>query len=460
MVLRPVLIKFWGGAALTDKEIIMAYENYLRTKGMDDENVKYHLLVVQLISSEVLVYFNEQLNTIDSYCFEEFTDKVNLIDEKLGGREGIPRMLDSLLEFTEFLKQARLIKGGKIAYYKRMFSDRAGCFEKYDRMTGKKDNSKEYIRNMVNTRFCSRVLDIVEDVNLYDFKTMKVMDKIINDVPMDKSEDDENVALLKGILDGAGFIQLKDGIVDITKKGRAFSRLDIDERYALLLHLLTSSSYWEHALWDCERRISTEEFHSLMGAFSSVFSKNRELVIDMGIIRDFNNENAAIEISKDRFRIARAEVLPYGSVIIDMAFTGMGLLDVTMGRGGELVYRPSSFGMKVFSAIYLENSYGIKSSIDVIGVMIKRREYERAEEEILNYICTYGGSIVLWNYLGQIYLIKKQYKSAYNVLKYAYENSSKRGRAAKSVLYHLVLCCRKLNLKEDMESYEDKLQSM
>jgi len=452
--------KYWGDAVLTDKEIIMAYENYLRTKGIDDEDVKYHLLVVKLISSEVLVYFNEHLNTIDSYCFEEFTDKINLIDDKLGGREGIPRMLDSLLEFTEFLKQAKLIKGGKIAYYKRMFSDKAGCFDKYDRMTGKKDDSKEYVRSLVNTRFCLKVLDIVEDVNLYDFKTMTIIDKIINDVPMDKNEDDENVALLKGILDAAGFIQLKNGTVDITKRGRAFSRLNIDERYALLLYMLTNSSYWEHALWNYDRRISTDEFNSFMGAFSSVFSKSKELVIDMGTIKDLNSENAAIEISKDKFRIARAEALPYGGTIVDIAFSGMGLLDITIGRGGELIYRPSSFGMKVFYAIYIENSYGIKNCMDIIGLMIKRKEYERAEAEILNYLCTYGGSIILWNYLGQLYLIKKQYKSAYNVLKYAYENSSKRGKAAKSVLYHLVLCCRKLNLKEDIESYEGKLQSM
>lgn len=454
------LIKYWGGAALTDKEIIMVYENYLRTKGIDDENVKYHLLVVRLISSEVLVYFNEQLNTIDSYCFEEFTDKISIIDGKLGGREGIPRMLDSLLEFTEFLKQARLIKGGKIAYYKRMFSDKAACFEKYDRMTGKKDDSKEYVRSLVNTRFCSRILGIVEDVNLYDFETMTILDKIINDVPMDKNEDNENVALLKGILDAAGFIQLRNSTVDITKKGRAFSRLNIDERYAILLNLLIHSSYWEHALLNCDSKISTDEFNSLMGAFSSVFSKNKELVIELGVIRNLSSENAAIEVSKDRFRIARAEALPHGGTIIDIAFSGMGLLNVTIGRKGELVYKPSSFGMNVFYAIYMENSYGIKSSMDSIGIMIKRKEYEMAEAEILNYLCTYGGSIILWNYLGQLYLIKKQYKSAYNVLKYAYENSSKRGKAAKSVLYHLVLCCRKLNLKEDIESYEGKLQSM
>lgn len=445
---------------MTDKEIIMSYENYLRTKGIDNEKVKYHLLVVRLLSSEVLVFFNEQLNTIDSYCFEEFTDKINTINDKLGGRDGIPKMLDSLLEFTEFLKQARLIKGGKIAYYKRMFSDKEGCLDKYDRMTGKKDDSKEYIRSLVNRRFCSRVLEIVEDVNLYEFKTMSLVEKIINDVPMDKSEDDENAALLKGILEGAGFVQLINGAVDITKRGRAFSRLSIDERYAVLLHLLTCGSNWEHALWSHDRRIRREEFDCIMGAFSSVFSKNKELVIDMGIIKDLNSENAAIEISKDRFRIARAESLPYGGTIIDMAFFGMGLIEISIGIGGELIYTPSSFGSRIFNAIYLENSYGLKSSIDIIGIMIRRKEYERAEAEILNYLCTYGGSIVLWNYLGQLYLIKKEYKSAYNVLKHAYENSSKRGKAAKSVLYHLVLCCRKLNLKEDIESYEGKLQSM
>jgi CRISPR/Cas system type I-B associated protein Csh2 (Cas7 group RAMP superfamily) len=52
------------------------------------------------------------------------------------------------------------------------------------------------------------------------------------------------------------------------------------------------------------------------------------------------------------------------------------------------------------------------------------------------------------------------FKKAYSVMKYGYENSSKRGKAANALLYHLVLCCKRLNKKEDIDIYEKKLQSI
>jgi TolA-binding protein len=102
----------------------------------------------------------------------------------------------------------------------------------------------------------------------------------------------------------------------------------------------------------------------------------------------------------------------------------------------------------------------MRNSIDTIRLMIKNRKYDKAEVKILEFLSTYGGNIVIWDYFGQLLLLKKNYKYAYVVLRNAYENSSKRGRTSKSVLYHLVLCCRKLKLKDDIENYEELLQVM
>jgi len=102
----------------------------------------------------------------------------------------------------------------------------------------------------------------------------------------------------------------------------------------------------------------------------------------------------------------------------------------------------------------------MRTKVNIIEAEMKNKEYDEAEKDILNYILVYGGNTVMWDYLGQILLLKKSYKYAYSVLKYGYENSSKRGKTSKSILYYLVLCCKKLKLEEDTATYEAKLQHM
>lgn len=54
---------------MTDKEKVIAFEKYMREKGLDEETIKYNLLVVKLLISRVLLYFQETLETIDSFYF-------------------------------------------------------------------------------------------------------------------------------------------------------------------------------------------------------------------------------------------------------------------------------------------------------------------------------------------------------------------------------------------------------
>jgi TolA-binding protein len=102
----------------------------------------------------------------------------------------------------------------------------------------------------------------------------------------------------------------------------------------------------------------------------------------------------------------------------------------------------------------------MKTDIESIGYLIKNKKYDKAEQSIMEYISNYGDNIIVWDYWGQILLLKKDYENAYIVLKHAYEVSSKKGKGAKTALYHLVLCCRKLKLFDDIESYEQKLQGL
>ena len=108
---------------MTDKEKLMAFEKYMRDAGYDKDTIEFNLKVVKLLINRVLFFFQESLETIDSFCFEEFTDMITMIDSEFGGRDGISKILDAMMVLTEFLKVNKLIKGGKIAYYKKMFSD-------------------------------------------------------------------------------------------------------------------------------------------------------------------------------------------------------------------------------------------------------------------------------------------------------------------------------------------------
>jgi hypothetical protein len=445
---------------MLDSEKILLFEKYMRDKNTQEDAIRYNLLVVRLLVTEVLYIFNQNLENIDTYSFEEFTDMISTIDDHLGGREGIPKMLKCMQELTEFLKQHKLIKGGKIAYYKRMFNDTEYYIDKYDMMTGKKDDTKDFIKNILLSKFSSSVNRIVEDVNVFEFDTLQKIDKILNDVPFSKKEYNEEVVLIKYILIDLKLLEEKNGTIEATKKGRALSRLQAEDRYSAILYLMLFSINWINVMNLYSKESSYFEFKNLINIITMVFHKTREIAFDSKASNCSKEDLGLIEISTEKLRISRAYSMPYGNNIINICFIGMGLLDIEYMGKDIIKFKVTDLGCNIFKLMYADCAWYMRNKIESISYLIKNKKIDKAEESIIEFLSTYGGNTVVWDYIGQILLLKRNFKSAYMILKHAYENSSKQGKAAKSSLYHLVLCCRKLKLEEDMLNYEEKLKVM
>lgn len=444
---------------MTDKEKINLFKQYMIDKGIDEETVNYNIKVVELLSSEVLYYFKESIENIDTFTFEEFTDMTEVINNKLGGREGIPKMLKGLLEMTEFLKSQRLIKGGKIAHYKKMFSNVDYYLDKYDRMTGRRDDSKEYFKDILSIRFTSEVVKIVEDVNVYDFSTLKLVDKLLNDIPVQKMEEEIDTEILREVLINLNLIEKKGNVYETSKRGRVFSRLSIEEQYAAILYMLLYRVKWEY-IFNEKNSNSSFDIKEYIKIMASVFYKRNKLSILPQNLNNINQEDVLIEMASEKYRVVRAETHSDSKYIFIICFKGLGVLDRYFDTEEGMTYIVSDFGQEILKEIYKDEIYCMRSKVNVIEAKIKNKRYDEAEKHILNYILVYGGNTVMWDYLGQILLVKKSYRYAYSVLKYGYENSSKRGKTSKSILYHLVLCCKKLKLEDDINTYEAKLQHM
>lgn len=444
---------------ITDKEKILMFEKYMRDKGKDEDVITYNLMVVKVLVTEVLVIFNQGLENIDTYSFEEFTDMIRVIDDYFGGREGIPRIMEAMQELTEFLKINKMIKGGKIAHYKRMFSNTEYYLDKYDMMTGKKDDTKDFIKNITTNKFSSLVINIIDEINVYDYPTIEIVDRILNDVPLENAENPNQVMLIIEALKDVNLLDIRNTQLETTKKGRNLSRLPIEERYAALLYLFLYRVDWEEVVKKAYGVNTSLDYEGIFSIIASVFKTKREVEINLQNLREIKEDEAPIEISKSEFRIARAEAMPYGNKIIDICFTGMGLFEIISSNAVRMVYKTSDFGFEIFKVVYKNMSYEIKDKIENISYLIKNRNLDMSEKLIIKFLSTYGSNSIMWDYLGQILLRKKKYISAYNILKYGYENSSKRGKVAKALLYHLVLCCRKLKT-EDTVNYEEKLQNL
>lgn len=444
---------------MTEKEKILMFEKYMRDKGIDEDSINYNLTVVKLLVNEVLVIFDQTLENIDTYSFEEFTDMVRIIDEYLGGREGLPKMMEAMQELTDFLKFNKMIKGGKIAHYKRMFTNIEYYIDKYDMMTGRKDDTKDFIKNITVNSFSKYVIQLIDEINVYEYPTIEIIDRILNDVPLESNDNSNQVMIIIEALKSLDLLEAKNSQLEATKKGRNLSRLPIDERYAAILYLFINNLDWDEVIQNCYGVNTNTDYKCIFSILASVFRTKKEVEISLKYSDKMSEEEAAIEISTDKFRIARAEALPYGNKIIDICFSGMGLLDIMPLSAINMIYSTSDFGHEIFKLIYKDISFEIKIKVDTISYMIKNRNIEDAEKRILEFLSTYGGNSVMWDYLGQIMLRKKKYESAYAILKHGYEASTKRGKAAKALLYHLVLCCRKLKT-EDMTSYEEKLQNL
>ncbi|MCX7694590.1 MAG: hypothetical protein N2Z71_02585 [Caloramator sp.] len=439
---------------MTDKEKLIAFEKYMRDKGLDEEKIEFNLLVVKLLINRVLVYFNETLETIDSFTFEEFTDMVNLINSELGGRDGIPRMLEAMLELTEFLKINKFIKGGKIAHYKRMFNNPDYYLEKYDRLMGKRDDTKDFIKEITTNNFSKFVIRNCEYVNNYDFKTMILLEKILNDIPLESYEKNEETDIFIKFLIQNNLILFDKNVIEVTKKGRALSRLDIDERYAGILYLMLFKTNWANIVDN-----SNFDIIKIRDILISIFNKNNEIKINVNEMIRIDEKNSLIEIASERFRLASIEAMTKGGCILDLCFVNMGLIEIR-ALNGCLIYKTTELGKKVLDSLYKDMIYQMKSRIESINIAIRDKKYEKAEKKIFEFLMIYGGNNIVWDYLGQLLIFNKKYEEAYIVLKNAYESSSKRGSAVKTMLYHLVLVARKLKLKEEVEIYETKLSNL
>lgn len=444
---------------MTNNEKIIMFGNYMRDKHMDESTVAFNCRVVEMLLSNVLVYFNQNLESIDSYSFEEFTDMITLIDEELGGRNGIPKLMSAMQELTEFLKKYKLIKGGKIAYYKRMFSNCDYYLDKYDMMTGKKDNSKEFIKDITQNKFSNTILNLVDDINVYKFNVINIVDKILNDVPFSECDDKDEVEFIKNILEDLNLIEEKYGQIDITKKGRMLSRLSADERYAGLIDLMFHHVNWSNVLKFYIKKEEYIEFSEVNDILTSIFYRERSVAIDLQYERNIKEEEYLIEIADPKFRIAKIESIICGSKLLSICFAGMGLIDINY-EDNKIIYSSTELGQNIFKLAINQCKLNIKNKIDVISYLLKNKNYEKAETKIIEFLSTYGGNTMIWNYLGQILMLKRDYKKAYVVLKHGYEKSTKKSKASKSTLYHLVLCCRKLKLENDIKNYEKKLQSI
>lgn len=453
---------------MDDREILVQFEKYMQEKKLPEDKIQYNVKVASLLSNEVLFIFEQDLATIDTYCFEEFTDMVRVIDNELGGREGIRTMLEAMLLMTEFLKENKWIRGGKIAYYRRMFSNTDYYLDKYDMMTGRKDDTKNFIKEISQNMLCNQIVNLIEEVNVYDFDTILKVDKLLGDVPFGKNGSDGVTDLLRCMLLDLKLLEMRDGTMITTKKGRAFSRLDIDCRYGALLFLILDRVDWNHVIRLSGIQNDSIDFVDFKNSIVTAFSGVPEVSINLTEMKSIPQELMFVEIASERFRIARAEAMTCGMQLLDIVFIGMGLIDFRTELGGstnassnEVVYRTTELGQNILKLLQNEMSltWSMRDSIGSITLMVERKNYEEAEKEIVHFLSVYGGNIKVWSYLGQLLVIKKKYKQAYQVLKNAYEHSSKRGKTAKTVLYYLVMCCRKLKLVEDLKNYEYKLMT-
>lgn len=445
---------------MNDKEKLIEFEKYMREKSINVEDIKYNIKVVNLLINEVLYIFKQNIENIDTYSFEEFTDMVGVIDKELGGREGITKLLNAMQELTEFLKINKLIKGGKIAYYKRMFSNTNYYIDKYDMMTGKKDDSRSFIKKVLTNKFSSYAIKLVDEINIYDFDTLNKIDKLLNDIPFGAHEMNDETMLIRCMLIDLNFLDDKNGQIETTKRGRTFSRLSIEEKFGALVYLMFNCVDWENVIRINKFLNANIDFTKFLNVITSIFNKKREIAFNFESMKNIDEESMLVEISSDRFRIARAESMTCGMQLMDICFVGMGIIDFNTNEKGEIVYTTTECGHSILKFMYNECAWHMKIEIEGIGNLIKNKKFDDAEVAIIDFLSVFGENIIIWSYLGQLLMLKKQYRYAYTVLKHAYENSSKRGKSAKTVLYYLVMCCRKLKLKEDIKNYEIKLQTI
>lgn len=421
---------------------ISLFKEYMENEKISPDKVEYNIKVVTLLYNNVLLPLNKELNDIDIYAIDEFTDRVDIIDKFLEGRNGIEMLLEALLLLTEFLKTNKLIKGGKIAYYRRIFINKDYYLDKYDSIKGKRDNVKEFIKRISKNRISYLFTRLVEDINVNPFTTVIEVEASIDE----ESSMEVPPTLLK-VLQNINLIEKKGKKIIASKNGRALLRLESEERYSAILYSLIYKVNWKDIYSN-----NLVNINEIIAIVCSLFNKNDYLYSESNCYCPVDN---VLESSKDNIRFNKFLRVDETNEIFQMLFVNMGIVSKSIHADKD-IYSLTKLGKNIMKILYNENECYIKAKLDKINSLIKNKELDRLEVEILSYINVFGGSTIMWDYLGQIYILKKSYKKAYDILLYAYETSSKQGKDARKSLSHLIICCRKLQFNMEEEKYEKK----
>lgn len=432
---------------MKDQEKIVLFKEYMKQNGFDEKRINFNVKVVTTFKNNILDYFDETLDNFDSFTFDEFTDKVSLIDDEFGGREKIPLILNAMLDLTEFLKEYKFIKGGKIAYYKRMFTDVEYYLQKYDMLKGRKSEAKETIKNYLNSEFVKKVVKLTENVYILDFNTIKLIDYLLNDIPISPSLNNDSISLVKDFLIKTEFLEVKNSNIAVTKIGRMVSRLEPEERYAIILSNVFNLEKW----------VTEEKFFNIRNLFYviySVFSFKEEVLLHT----KWEEDNIFI-LSKDEFRLDYILRDDTCKLYFDTFLVGLGLIEYVSENNIKKI-SITEIGKNIFKIVAKDLNIIIKNKIEYIASLIKYKKLDEAENEIKNFLLIYGEHPIVWDFWGQIAILKGNYLDAYEFLKHAYETANKKSKLVKSVVYHLVICCKRLKRDEEIKLYESKLAEL
>jgi hypothetical protein len=257
-----------------------------------------------------------------------------------------------------------------------MFSDLNYYLDKYDMMTGRKDDTKEYIKTITTNRFSASIIKIADETNVYDFDTLEKIEKILNDVPFENKELNDEIKLIKCILTDLRLFEEKNGAMETTKKGRALSRLTAEERYGALIYLILYNVDWINVMRLYINNTYEIDFKSIINILSSIFRKGKEIIVNVDSLKGLNEENILLEVSSDRFRIARIESMPLGHMLLNICFVGMGLLEMQVQTDANVIYRTNGFGQQIFMIIFNEHTWEMKNEKESIRYLIKNRKYD------------------------------------------------------------------------------------
>ncbi|MEG0128797.1 MAG: hypothetical protein RSA01_00160 [Clostridium sp.] len=419
--------------------IIDGFRSYMEGINLEKSQVDYNIKVMRTFLNTVLSPQGKDLDSIDIYAFEEFTDLTEVIDNDLGGKSGIGLILDAFLNLTEYLKINKIIKGGKIAYYRRIFTNKEYYLDKYEAIKGKKDGTREYIRKITKNRISQNIVRVLEDINTNEIKLLRDIENVL-DEEYENEAAPEVIDLLKSI----EFITYKGKRMVTTKKGRAILRLEPEERYAGILY-----AFIYEAIWFDSIKLDKPYILKAISSVSSIF----QLDEDINILNYSIDEEGYLVVCNNSYRLSRFLESSRNKLIFDVLFVGLGMVK----KVNDQTYSLTLIGSIILKLLSSESEAYLKYRLKRIDTLLKNKNYSNLESEILDFIVVFGESSTMIDYLGQILILKSKYKDAYKVLSYGYERAEMKSSRAKKILTHLIICCRKLEFKGEEGNYTKKL---